>query len=137
MPSLKSAIQHALESNELDAIASLAKKNKRVLPLLVRLAYEKDTLVAWRAIKAVGLIARELVMTDYEFLRETARKLLWSVSDESGGIETARGRVKTGCAEILRFCLFGMTFLLRPSGRFCFLTTRTAGVTANYKVVLD
>ncbi len=86
MHELKKSVYRALESNDLDAIASLAKKNKGVLSLLVRLAYEKETLVAWRAIKAVGLIAREFVKADYEFLRETVRKLLWSVSDESGGI---------------------------------------------------
>ncbi len=86
MPSLKLAIQHALESNDLDAIVSLAKKNRRVLALLVRSAYDKETLVGWRAIKAVGLVARELVKTDYQFLREAVRKLLWSLSDESGGI---------------------------------------------------
>ncbi len=86
MQTLKKSVQHALESNDLDAIVALAKENKRVLSHLVRSAYEKDTLVAWRAIKAVGLVARELVMTDYDFLRETCRKLLWSLSDESGGI---------------------------------------------------
>lgn len=53
---------------------------------LVRVAYDKETLAGWRAIKAVGLASRELVRRDYEFLRETVRKLLWSLTDESGGI---------------------------------------------------
>ena len=83
---LKQSIQHALESNDLDAIVALAKQNKRVLTLLVRSAYDKETLAGWRAIKAAGLAARELIKTDYEFLREAVRKLLWSLSDESGGI---------------------------------------------------
>jgi hypothetical protein len=83
---MKKSIQQYLESNDLDAIVSLAKKNRRVLPLLVRSAYDKETLAGWRAIKAVGLVARELIKTDYEFLREAVRKLLWSLSDESGGI---------------------------------------------------
>lgn len=84
--SLKQSIQQSLESNDIDTIVALAKKNRRVLALLVRSAYEKETLVAWRAIKAAGLVARALVKTDHEFLRETIRKLLWSLSDESGGI---------------------------------------------------
>ena len=84
--SLKQTIHHALESNDLDAVVSLAKENRKVLSLLVRMAYDKDTLVGWRAIKAIGLSAKALIRTDYEFLRETIRKLLWSLSDESGGI---------------------------------------------------
>ncbi len=86
MHSLRKAIQQYLEANDLNSIVSLAKKNRRVLSLLVRSAYDKETLASWRAIKAVGLAARELIKTDYEFLREAVRKLLWSLSDESGGI---------------------------------------------------
>lgn len=84
--SLKKTIHLALESNDLDTVVSLAKENRKVLSLLVRMAYDKDTLVGWRAIKAIGLTAKALVRTDYDFLRETIRKLLWSLSDESGGI---------------------------------------------------
>jgi hypothetical protein len=84
--SLKKTIHHALEANDLNAVVSLAKENRKALSLLVRLAYDKEALVGWRAIKAVGLAARQLIKADYEYLRETARKLLWSLSDESGGI---------------------------------------------------
>ncbi len=56
------------------------------MSVLVRLSYAKDTLVGWRAVIAMGMAARELVRTDQAFLRETCRKLLWSLSDESGGI---------------------------------------------------
>lgn len=86
MYKLKERLHHALESNDLEAVVSIAKENCRVLSLLVRMAYDKDTLVGWRAIKAIGLSAKALVKTDYDFLRETVRKLLWSLSDESGGI---------------------------------------------------
>ncbi len=86
MHGLKKSILHALESNDLDAVASLVKDNKRALAILVRISYDKETLAAWRAIKAVGLAAKALVKTDHEFLREAVRKLLWSLSDESGGI---------------------------------------------------
>jgi len=83
---LKKNILSALGSNDLDAVAALAASDRKVLSRLVRLAYDKETLVGWRAIKAVGLVARVLVKSDYEFLRETCRKLLWSLTDESGGI---------------------------------------------------
>lgn len=82
----KKIIYNALEQNDLDSVVSLVQKNKRTLSQLVRFAYDKDTLVGWRAIKAIGHASRKLVKTDDEFLRITMRKLLWSLSDESGGI---------------------------------------------------
>jgi hypothetical protein len=82
----KKNILSALESNDLDAVVSLAAGDRKVLSRLVRLAYDKETLIGWRAIRAVGLVARVRVKSDYEFLRETCRKLLWSLTDESGGI---------------------------------------------------
>ena len=82
----KKTIREALETNNLSNIVSLATANKRVIPQLIRFSYERETLSGWRAIKAIGLIARQLIKTDYNFLRETIRKLLWSLSDESGGI---------------------------------------------------
>jgi hypothetical protein len=61
-------------------------RERKALADLIRLAYDKDTLAGWRAIITVGLVARELVAIAPEFLRETCRKLLWSLTDESGGI---------------------------------------------------
>jgi hypothetical protein len=83
---MKKFIHHALEMNDLDAVVLLVQKNRKTLSLLVRMAYDKETLVGWRAIKAVGRIANVLVKTEREFLRIAVRKLLWSLSDESGGI---------------------------------------------------
>ena len=84
--SLKNTILHALEMNDLPAVVALARSDRKVLSQLVRLSYDKETLVGWRAILAVGMAARELVKTDPEFLRDACRKLLWSLNDESGGI---------------------------------------------------
>jgi hypothetical protein len=86
MYTLKKSILLLLEANDLDSVVTLAKNKRRVVSLLVRISYDKETLAGWRAIKAVGLIAQELVRTDYEYLRNTIRKLRWSLSDESGGI---------------------------------------------------
>jgi hypothetical protein len=83
---LKQATAAALEKNDLDSLLTLALRDRKVLSVLVRLAYEKDTLIGWRAIIAVGRVAGLFVRDQYEFLRETVRKLLWSLSDESGGI---------------------------------------------------
>lgn len=83
---IKQTIHQALEQNDLDAIVSFVQKHRRALTPLVRIAYDKESLAGWRAIKAIGRVAKALVSTDHEFLRVTIRKQLWSLSDESGGI---------------------------------------------------
>jgi hypothetical protein len=83
---MKKFIHLALEMNDLDAVVLLVQKERKALSLLIRMAYDKETLVGWRAIKAVGRIANVLVKTEPEFLRIAVRRLLWSLSDESGGI---------------------------------------------------
>ncbi len=75
-----------LELNDLSSVVSMVKENRRFLSHLVRIAYDKETVAGWRSIKAVGLAARAIVNDEYPFLREMIRKLLWSLSDESGGI---------------------------------------------------
>ena len=86
MSNKKQKIAHYLEANDLLEVANLVVADRKALTHLIRLSYAKDTLVGWRAILAVGMAARELMSTDRAFLRETCRKLLWSLSDESGGI---------------------------------------------------
>ena len=83
---MKGRIKRVLEMNDLAAARSFITEDRRAISELIRLSYAKDTLVGWRAILAVGMAARELMSTDRAFLRETCRKLLWSLSDESGGI---------------------------------------------------
>ncbi len=83
---MKQAVTAALEADDSEKILTFALQSRKVLSVLIRLAYEKETLVGWRAIKAIGKVASVFVNNNYDFLRETIRKLLWSLSDESGGI---------------------------------------------------
>jgi hypothetical protein len=105
---IKRTIQQALEQNDVDAVVSLVQQHKRALSQLVRTAYDKDTLAGWRAIKAIGRVAKALVKTDDEFLRVTMRKLLWSLSDESGGIGWAAPEIlgEIVSADPGKFCDF-------------------------------
>ena len=84
---MKQAAVAALEAEDFETILTLAQQNRKVLSVLVRLSYDKDTLIGRRAIIAIGRVASVFVRSNnYVFLRETVRKLLWSISDESGGI---------------------------------------------------
>lgn len=84
--SSRERIRAALEANDLSNIIRQYGNKASLLNILTRLSYNKDTLAGWRAIKAMGLVARERVSKDIASLKETCRKLLWSLSDESGGI---------------------------------------------------
>lgn len=85
---LKKAVVRALEDNDYGRIVAMARQSRGVLSLLVRLAYDKETLIGWRSILAIGKISSVFVNSkdEHEFLRVTIRKLLWMLSDESGGI---------------------------------------------------
>ncbi len=61
MQSLKRVIAEALERNDLGGVAGLAQQERKVVSLLVRCAYAKDTLAGQRAIRAMGVVAKELV----------------------------------------------------------------------------
>ncbi|HTG01010.1 MAG TPA: hypothetical protein VK654_10550 [Nitrospirota bacterium] len=83
---MKQAVTQALEVSDFEKVLTLALAERRILSVLIRLAYHKDTLLGWRAITAIGKIATVYLRSNADYLRETARKLLWSLTDESGGI---------------------------------------------------
>ena len=82
----KTTITQLLKANDIASAVAVVAGDRKAFSILARLAYDKDSLVGWRAILVAGLAARELVRTAPEFLRDTCRKLLWSLNDESGGI---------------------------------------------------
>jgi len=86
METRKAGLIRHLETNDFAGVADKVRQDRRVLSQLVRLAYDKETIVGWRAIKAIGFAARGMITTNIDFLRETCRKLIWSLSDESGSI---------------------------------------------------
>ncbi len=83
---LKRTLKEKLVDNDLDSIAELAKQDRRVINILMSFSYDKETELSWRAIKAVGVSAEVLLESDYEFLRDTTRRLIWSVTEESGNV---------------------------------------------------
>ena len=83
---LKVTLREFLTAGDMKQIAELAATKKRVLPSLVSLTYDHEPLVAWRAVEAVGLAASRIAEDDPDFVREHLRRLLWLISEESGGV---------------------------------------------------
>ncbi|HMK55516.1 MAG TPA: HEAT repeat domain-containing protein [Dissulfurispiraceae bacterium] len=83
---LKDQVRYFLETKRPEAIGKLAVKDKNVIKWLISFSYDKEDVMTWRAIEAMGYVAKELGAARQDILRDTVRKLLWSMGDESGGI---------------------------------------------------
>jgi hypothetical protein len=84
--SLKDRIRSLLETGDLDQVAEEALTRRRVLGQLVSLTFDSDPLIVYRAIEAVGTCALRLAPRDPDSIRELLRRLLWLITEESGGI---------------------------------------------------
>ena len=83
---LKKTLRDLLEQGEIDRVAEMAVSKRRVLGSLVSLSFDSDPEIAWRAIEASGASARLIVREDPGVIREHLRRILWLVTEESGGI---------------------------------------------------
>ena len=59
---------------------------KQTVNPLFSFFYNKDHLVRWRAVAAMGAIVAKLAEADIESARVVMRRLMWNLNDESGGI---------------------------------------------------
>ena len=73
-----------LEENNTGGLIAYAKKDPGLFRTLISLAYDKQTVLSWRAIESFGLAAGEIVKTDPEKIRNLAQRLLWMLREESG-----------------------------------------------------
>ncbi|MBI5195639.1 MAG: hypothetical protein HZA10_04910 [Nitrospirae bacterium] len=63
-------------------------QERGVLRLLVSMTYDKQSIISWRAIEAVGIITGRLSKTNPEIVRNLIGRLLWMIQKEItvGGI---------------------------------------------------
>ena len=84
--SMKRELRKLLAERQLDAIAELAARRKRVLGSLISLTFDADPQVGWRAVEAMGVAAARIADVEPGPVREHLRRLMWLLSEESGGI---------------------------------------------------
>ena len=82
----KDELKRLLELRAYDHVAEMAGQDKGIIKWLISLSYDKQALISWRAIEAIGFISRTFSKGRMDILRETIRRLLWSMGEESGGI---------------------------------------------------
>ncbi len=83
---MKKRLRELLEQNRMGEIADLAADNRRVMVLLRSLTYDRDPLVGWRAVEAMGEAAARVGQSAPEAVIEQLRGLYWLLSEESGGV---------------------------------------------------
>jgi hypothetical protein len=85
----KGRIRELLETMSFEEIAGMALKDKGVIRWLISLSYDKEDVISWRAMEAMGAVAFALSAgrgKGIEIIRDAIRRLLWSMGEESGGI---------------------------------------------------
>ena len=83
---MKRRLRQLLERRALDEIAELAMRRRRVLGLLIALTFDRDPLIGWRGVEALGAAADRIAGHDPDAVRDLLRRLYWLMSEESGGI---------------------------------------------------
>lgn len=85
--SLKKEVKAALQSADFEQISRLAVENRKVLGILISLSFNKNDVMCWRAIEAMGVAAGRVTREqDPELVRNTIRRITWSAREESGGM---------------------------------------------------
>ncbi len=82
----KKTLKKLLQEGDLEKIVELSLEDRGVINQLFSFSYDKNDVITWRTIESVGLISREISKHDAEFIRSTARRLLWAMTEESGGV---------------------------------------------------
>ena len=96
---MKKQLRKLLEHRTFDELADLAGRKRRVLGVLVSLTFDRDPLVGWRAVEAMGVAADRIADDDPDCVRQHLRRLYWLLSEESGGV---CWRAPEAMAEIVR-----------------------------------
>ena len=82
--SRREEIIRLLEDNNVSALQELGRRDSGIFRTLISLAYDKQQILSWRAIEAVGFIAGQIAETNYDKIRNLAQRLLWMLREESG-----------------------------------------------------
>lgn len=86
MASLKKEIKDALLKADFEKVMQLSVNDKKAFRRLISFSYDKEDLLCWRAVEAIGKAIGAVAENDPLTARNIVHRLLWSASDESGGI---------------------------------------------------
>ncbi len=82
----KTEVKKLLKRGDYAGLLRWAASVRNPQRILISLTFDSDELLRWRAIDAFGRIAAVQAGQDLERVRDTIRRLLWLMNDESGGL---------------------------------------------------
>jgi hypothetical protein len=82
--SQRKKIIRLLEDRDFAGLISLAEKDRSVFRTLISLSYDKESVVSWTAVEAIGKIAGQRARTEPELIRHLVQRILWMMREESG-----------------------------------------------------
>jgi len=83
---IKKKVRELLIDYRVDEIVGYFDNEPRVRRALMSLLFDKDPGICMRAVFALGKVSGLEAKTDMEAVRETIRKILWQMGEESGGL---------------------------------------------------
>jgi HEAT repeat protein len=82
----KESIRALLVTRNKIEIDAWAQQERNPFRPVASLLFDSDELIRWRAIEAIGWVARQEYAKEPERVRRFIRRILWLMNDESGGI---------------------------------------------------
>jgi HEAT repeat protein len=82
----KNLIRQHLVKRDIPALQNLARGGQNILRTLSSLIFDREPLIRWRAIEALGKVSRIIFGIDPNKVRRQIRRFLWLMNDESGGL---------------------------------------------------
>ncbi len=82
----KDKVVELIQDKSYDQLTELAKKNKGIFRNMLSLTYDKGEAICWLTIEAIGVVSGRIAVERPEVVRDLIHRLLYSMSDESGGI---------------------------------------------------
>jgi len=80
----KKEIIRLLEERNYQALCEIERKGPSMIRTLISLTYDKEGLLSWRAVEAIGILSGVLAESDPSRARNLVQRLLWMMRDESG-----------------------------------------------------
>jgi hypothetical protein len=82
----RNKVRELLNLRDHDRLLSLTNADRGIRRILFSFIFDNDELTRWRAIEAMGKVTALQAESDIEKTRDLVRRLLWLMSDESGGL---------------------------------------------------
>lgn len=80
----KEKIVKALENQDFSAVSDMAGHDFGTFRTLISLVYDRENVICWRAIEALGRASGEIAKEKPERVRNLAQRILWMLREESG-----------------------------------------------------